>query len=161
MPLRLPYGDYVLIDDELQSVLNADPEPTKRKLRGHIRKSIDTKKDLPELWMDVTRDHERFRKEMIRAREDGAEFIVLIEDSNAECMEDVYFYHRPEVVRSRYVRNKPGTLPAYVKTEHRQKEIKGESLFRCMQTITERYGVRFEFCTRRTAGKRIMELLDG
>jgi hypothetical protein len=110
--------------------------------------------------MDVTSDHERFRAELIKAKQDGAEFIVLIEDASVECLEDVFFYHRPEVVRSRYVRNKSGRLPAYIKVEHKQREIKGESLYRCMQTISTRYGVRFEFCTRRTAGKRIMELLN-
>lgn len=144
-PLRLPYGDYVLIDNEIQGVLDGMQEPRKKDYRGHIKRSIDTKRDIPELWMDVTRDHERFKKEILRAREDGADFIILIEDASAECMEDVYFYHRPEIVRGK----------------HRQSEIKGESLYRCMCTISERYGVRFEFCTRRTAGKKIMELLDG
>ena len=161
-PLRLPYGDYILIDSDIQSVLSEKPEPRKKDLIGHIKRSIDTKKDIPELWMDVTSDHERFKAELIRARDDGAEFIILIEDTSAECLEDVYFYHRPEIVRSRYVRNKTGRLPTYIKVEHKQHEIKGESLYKCMRTISERYGVRFEFCTRKTAGKRIMELLtDG
>ena len=159
-PLRLPYGDYILIDDDVQSVLSTKPEPRKKDLIGHIKRSIDTKKDIPELWMDVTSDHERFRAEISKAKQDGVEFIVLIEDASVECLEDVFFYHRPEVVRSRFVRNKAGRLPAYIKVEHKQREIKGESLYRCMQTISTRYGVRFEFCTRRTAGKRIMELLS-
>lgn len=36
-PLRLPYGDYILIDDDVQSVLSTKPKPRKKDLIGHIK----------------------------------------------------------------------------------------------------------------------------
>lgn len=51
---------------------------------------IDRKQNLSELCSNVCQDHERFRKELIRANENGIQMIFLIEHGKGvERLEDV------------------------------------------------------------------------
>ena len=104
---------------------------------------IDRKKDLQELCGNVTQQHERFQRELIKAQEAGIRLIILIEHGNdIQSMEDVYFWDNPRLSES-------------------PKATTGKGLYRSLCTIRDRYNVRFEFCTKHDTGRRIMELLDG
>ena len=102
---------------------------------------IDTKKDLQELVQDICQQHDRFRNELIRAQEAGIQLVILCEHGGQiKCLEDVYFWSNP--------RNK--TSP---------KAMDGWKLFKTLNTMKDKYGVRFEFCDKRQTGKRIVEIL--
>lgn len=103
---------------------------------------IDRKKDLQELVGNVCQQHERFRAELVRAKEAGISIVVLIEDNDITSLEDVYFWENPRLKQS-------------------PRATTGKALYRSMQTMTEKYGVRFEFCKKADTGKRIKEILDG
>lgn len=103
---------------------------------------VDRKKDLQELCGNVCQQHERFKNELIRAMEAGIQIIILCEHgADVQSLEDVYFWDNPRLKKS-------------------PKATSGESLYRSLCTIRDRYNVRFEFCTKRETGKRIMELLS-
>lgn len=103
---------------------------------------VDRKKDLKELCGNVCQQHERFKKELIRAIEAGIQIIILCEHGrDIQCLEDVYFWDNPRLKES-------------------PKATTGESLYRSLCTIRDKYNIRFEFCTKRETGKRIMELLS-
>ena len=104
---------------------------------------IDRKKDLQELCGNVTQQHERFQRELIKAQEAGIRLIILIEHGNdIQSLEDVYFWDNPRLSES-------------------PKATTGKGLYRSLCTIRDRYNVRFEFCNKHDTGRRIMELLDG
>ena len=104
---------------------------------------IDRKKNLLELCGNVCQQHERFRKEIVRAQEAGIRLIILCEEDEITRLEDVYFWENPRKERS-------------------PKATSGPALYRSLLTIRDRYNVRFEFCRKDETGKRIMELLgDG
>lgn len=104
---------------------------------------IDRKKDLQELCGNVTQQHERFQRELIKAQEAGIRLIILIEHGNdIQSLEDVYFWDNPRLSES-------------------PKATTGKSLYRSLCTIRDRYNVRFEFCNKPDTGRKIMELLDG
>ncbi len=104
---------------------------------------IDRKKNLLELCGNVTQQHERFQKELIRARDAGISIIILCEEDGIHAIEDVYFWDNPRLSQS-------------------PKATTGKALYKCLCTIRDRYDVRFEFCSKKETGKRIMELLkDG
>lgn len=104
---------------------------------------IDRKKDLQELCGNVTQQHERFQRELIKAQEAGIRLIILIEHGNdIQSLEDVYFWDNPRLSES-------------------PKATTGKSLYRSLCTIRDRYNVRFEFCNKHDTGRKIMELLDG
>lgn len=104
--------------------------------------SIDRKKNLQELCSNVCQQHERFRRELVRANKMGIQLIILVEHGgDISCLEDVYFWDNPRLKKS-------------------PKATKGDSLYRSLITIRDRYGVRFEFCDKRHTGRKIVELLS-
>lgn len=104
---------------------------------------IDRKKDLQEICGNICQQHERFQKELIRARDAGIQIIILCEHGkDITCLEDVYFWDNPRRKQS-------------------PKATSGEKLYKALATIRDRYGIRFEFCTKRNTGRRIVELLGG
>lgn len=103
---------------------------------------IDRKKDLFELCGNVCQQHERFQKELVRAIDAGIQIIILCEHGEEiKCLEDVYFWDNPRLKES-------------------PKATTGESLYKSLMTIKNRYNVRFEFCTKKETGSKIMELLN-
>ena len=115
---------------------------------------VDTKKDLQELCMDVCQDHERFRNEMIRAREAEIQLIILCEHGHGiKCLEDVIFWQNPRRKVREYVDGRWQTFET--------KAMRGEHLYKILSTQKERYGVDFEFCDPSETGRRIVELLGG
>ena len=102
---------------------------------------IDTKKDLQELVQDICQQHDRFRNELIRAQEAGIQLVILCQHGGQiKCLEDVYFWSNP----------RKKTSP---------KAMDGWKLFKTLNTMKNKYGVRFEFCDKRQTGKRIVEIL--
>lgn len=104
---------------------------------------VDRKKDLLELCGNVCQQHERFRAELIRAKDAGIQIIILCEHGNGiSCVEDVFFWDNPRIKES-------------------PRATTGEQLFKSLCTIRDRYGVRLEFCEKQQTGARIVELLKG
>lgn len=118
---------------------------------------IDRKLDLNEICGNVCQQHERFRKELIRAKEQGIKVIILIEEPNIESVVDVWFWENPRKVSYRWI----------MKDGHPWKEmckkppIQGKQLYKSLCTLEERYGVQFEFCDKKSTGRKIIELLGG
>lgn len=102
---------------------------------------IDTKKDLQEICSNVCQQHERFRAELIRAQEAGIKLIILCEHGGSiKTIEDVYFWDNP---RKKYSKG----------------ALDGQRLFKMMRTMTQKYGVEWQFCTKQQTGRRIAEIL--
>lgn len=102
---------------------------------------IDRKKDLLELCGNVCQQHDRFRGELVRAMDAGIQIIILVEHGpEITRLEDVYFWDNPRLMQS-------------------PKAVSGKGLYKSLCTIRDKYNVRFEFCTKRETGKKIMELL--
>lgn len=119
---------------------------------------IDRKKDLLELCGNVTQQHERFRDELIRAKEHGIKIVVLCEHGDdIQELEDVIFWVNPrsEETEWRMVDGHPAKVFKYPKA------TKGDQLYKSLCTIAERYGVKFVFCNKRQTGAKIVEILGG
>ena len=93
---------------------------------------IDRKQNLQELCGNVCQQHERFKRELLRAMDAGIQLIILIE-------------HGQGINNIEYV----------VST----KAVDGNQLYKSLCTIRDRYNVRFEFCEKKDTGKKIIELL--
>lgn len=117
---------------------------------------IDRKQNLQELCGNVCQQHERFKKELIKAMQANIQLIVLIEHgSDIQSLEDVYFWKNPRKheVRWRIVN---GKREKYIVSA---KAVDGNQLYKSLCTIRDRYNVRFEFCEKKDTGKKIIELL--
>lgn len=111
---------------------------------------VDTKKDLYELAMDLTADHDRFRRECVAARDAGCQLVVLVETTTEvkdlqtfENWSESEQYYRMRKLKNKYA-----------------KRISGKTLARTCRTMRERYGVLFDFCKPSDAAERITTILD-
>lgn len=122
------------------------------------RLCIDRKKDLQELVGNVTQQHERFKAEMIRARDAGIKLIILVEHGKGiDSLDDVLFWQNPRKheIRWRWENGKR------VKSVISAKAVDGNQLYKSLCTIRDRYGVDFIFCQKHETGAKIVELLGG
>ena len=106
------------------------------------RISVDTKANMEEIAQNINGSHQRFKEECIKAKNAGCQLIILTENTvGITSIDEVHTWINPELV-------------------YRPKAITGQRLEKAMKTMSERYGVRFEFCTPEDSAKRIMELLN-
>ena len=152
----LPFGDYALAEDVLTAdVTYTDRTGTERTVkRTSIRPggiSVDTKKDIVEISGNLlhTQDHERFRRECIKAQEAGCQLIVLIEEIPPCGMVDLWVSPVFQHSNGFHTAGQPVT------------RINPVLLRKCMKTMEQKYGVRFMFCDRSQTGRVLIDILTG
>lgn len=119
---------------------------------------IDRKQNLQELCGNVCQQHERFRRELLRAKEAGITLVILVEHgAEIKSIEDVFFWKNPRKHEIRW-RWEGGKRVKYIVSA---KAVDGEQLYKSLCTIRDRYGVRFEFCEKKDTGKEIIRILGG
>lgn len=102
---------------------------------------VDRKQNLAEIAGNLTQQHERFRAELERAKKAKIRVVVLCEHGGQiRSLEDVAEWQNPRLKES------PGALT-------------GERMAKVMRTMSERYGVEWQFCDKRQTGRRIIEIL--
>lgn len=165
----LPVGDYVLMNDKIQDVLDRKSargiEPKKMDFLGTYNVCCDSKFSVQELVSDICgKQHERFRDECILAQNNGIKLYILVENDyemvynrNGRQIEnytitdlkDLHKWVNPRLWIFR------GGKQAYPKA------TKGATLMKACYSMQEKYGCEFIFCSSKDAGKRILELLGG
>lgn len=119
---------------------------------------IDRKKDLQEICGNVCQQHERFKAELLRAKEQGIKLVILCEHgADIKSLEDVYFWQNPRKYQIRWktVNGKR------VKDVISEKAVDGNQLYKSLCTIRDRYSVDFVFCQKKETGQKIIEILGG
>ena len=115
---------------------------------------VDRKQNLTEVCSNVCQDHERFRRELVLAKENGIQLIILCEHGkDIKSLEDVIFWKNPRSEKRKKIDGKWQTVNTNA--------MKGDVLYKILTTLEEKYGVRFEFCDKDETGKKIVEILGG
>lgn len=118
---------------------------------------IDRKKDLHELIGNVTQQHERFRNELIRAREAEIQLVILIEHGkDIQNLEDIYFWKNPRKYKIIW----KTVNGRKVKSVISARAVDGDQLYKSLCTMRDRYGCLFEFCDQSETGAKIIEILN-
>ena len=95
-----------------------------------------------ELWQEIEAMGERFRRELIRAKDMGTHLYILIENEDGiRTIEDVRSWRNPRI-------------------DYSSRAITGERLARAMRTMQERYGCTFLFCEPQRAAAYIFKILE-
>lgn len=104
--------------------------------------SIDTKENMDEIANNICgSEHKRFIAECKSAKAAGCKLIILVENRiGITDISEVHKWINPRVIYS-------------------PKCVQGDQLQKAMETISERYGVQFKFCTPEAAGRTITEIL--
>ena len=105
---------------------------------------VDRKQNIAELAKNCTVEHERFRREMEKAKKAGATLVVLVEQNRykdrdswveVNSIEDLLRWSSPHTM------------------------VRGEKVYRVLASWTAKYPLRVEFCDKRQTGRRIAEIL--
>ena len=104
--------------------------------------AVDTKKDMDEIAANICgKSHTRFINECKAAKAAGCSLVFLIENTvGINDISEVHTWINPRVIYS-------------------DKCVQGDRLQRAMETISERYNVRFLFCKPEESAQKIMEIL--
>lgn len=103
---------------------------------------IDTKQDLQEVVGNVTKQHDRFKRECERAKAAGIQLVILVQDPKIKDLAGVFGWYNPRLRVSKVA-------------------TKGRTLAKIMYAMRDKYGVQWEFATKDKIGERIVELLQG
>lgn len=93
---------------------------------------VERKSGLLELANNLGKKHVRFRNELLRARDCGARVVVLVEEDTA--------------------------LETWT---HKRTKMTGVQMKKIMETMSEKYPVEWQFCHKKDAGRKIIEILEG
>lgn len=117
---------------------------------------IDRKQNLSELCSNVCQDHERFRRELLLAKENDIQLIILVEHGKGiRNLSDVIWWENPR----RWKRRKNPNTGKWEEIE--TKAMQGETLYKILCTQERKYGVKFLFCSKEDTGKEIIRILGG
>ena len=107
---------------------------------------IDRKQSIQELAANCTRDHDRFKRELERAKSVGARLVILVEQNrykdrdkwiHVETIEDIMLWTNPHTT------------------------IRGEKVFRVLRAWMSKYDIDVQFCDKRQTGRKILEIIYG
>ena len=167
--LPLPVGDYILVDDAVEEVIKRRGSKLKKMdLLGVTKLSCDTKYGMAEIYGDIIgKQHARFRDELILAHQNNIQLIILIESApEVSSLSDVRKWKNWKQLYAYCKRNgiKPGPgmmdrIEEYVQHGGQKPPVDGEHLYKCMVTMSQKYGVKWCFCKPEETGKAIAYLL--
>lgn len=167
--LPLPVGDYILVDDAVAEVIKRRGDKLKKMdLLGVCNRSCDRKYGMSEIYGDIIgKSHERFRDELILAQQNNIQLIVLIESApEVKCLEDVKSWKNWKQLYAYCKRNhiKAGQgmmerIAEFAEHGGQKPPVNGEQLYKCMVTLSQKYGVRWSFVSPENCGKAIAYLL--
>lgn len=136
---KLPVGDYGRMDN--------------------LSVVVDRKASLTEVEGNLIQQHERFRNEAKRAKENGIHLIVLVEAHGIHSLDDVECWVNPRRTRWEKI-DQAHANGRMLKIKISQKPpVDGIQLAQIMRTMAEKYGLEWRFCSHQDAGKKILELL--
>lgn len=107
---------------------------------------IDRKQNIAELAKNCTIEADRFKREMEKARKAGAVLVVLVEQNRYKD-------------RGRWVHVK--TIEDLLLWSSPHTQVRGEKVFRVLNSWTATFPLRVMFCDKRTTGKNIIKILYG
>lgn len=125
--------------------------------------TVDTKQGLKEVYCNLIghREHERFKRECIRAQDAGIRLIVLVEERGIGSLKEVKNWANPRIIQYDELRLAHLHGKLLHKPLPKAPPVSSERLMNIMRTMSERYGVEWQFCDPKDTGKRIVEILYG
>ena len=137
---KLPFGDYALMDN--------------------MSISVDTKESFLEIENNLTKQHTRFRNEIINANNFGIGLVILIE-------EEIQYNSLDDVAARYKIPNWKSTTYEMINgvkhVKHRKGQPMGvfnvETIIKAMKTMQEKYAVIFAFTTKEKCGEAIIDIL--
>lgn len=107
---------------------------------------VDRKHDIAELARNCTVEHERFKREIERARSAGATLYILVEQNR--------YISQGEHIKVERISD-------LLRWSSKYSIVKGEKVFRVLVSWIAKYPLRVVFCNKQQTGKKIVEIIYG
>ena len=107
---------------------------------------VDRKQNIAELAKNCTTDHERFVRELERAKKAGSRLVILVEQNRYKDRDK---WIRVETIADLMLWTNPHTT------------IRGEKVFRILSSWMAKYPIDVRFCDKRNTGKEILKIIYG
>ena len=107
---------------------------------------VDRKQTIAELAKNCTTDHDRFVRELERAKKAGSRLVILVEQNRYKDREK---WVRVETIEDLMLWSNPHTT------------IRGEKIFRILSSWIAKYPIEVRFCDKRNTGKEILKIIYG
>ena len=122
---------------------------------------VDSKASIAEVASNLGREHDRFRREIARANQDGCMLVVLVETADAEDVNGIETWLNVHCVKCRYMGKpcNPRDRDEVCVKHGTKKPLHGDTLAKQMRTMEMTRSVRFEFAVPEESARRICELL--
>lgn len=157
--MPVPVGDYIKITPEIMEVIKRrDNKLKKMDTIGLIKVSVDTKRDIEELYSCLVQGHERFSDSCFLASNNNIRLVILVENTNGvTCVDELdkwknearwkaYFAAKRKAERSGAKSPRPPAKPSQLK--------------KTMWTMNKKYGTEFMFCHPSETAQKIVEILE-
>lgn len=113
--------------------------------------SVDTKKDIGELYQNLVQSHNRFVAECNLADELGIKLYILVENEDGiTCLDELMSWKNPQHL-------------VWLKKQRQgikcRPPVKNITLIKMARTIEKKYGCTFLFCSPYESAQKIVELL--
>lgn len=137
----LDYFEHVGIKYEVSKMLFGDYMDY-----NHPNIVIDRKQNIAELAKNCTVEHERFKREMERARDAGATLYILVEQST--------YRDRGEHINVK-------SIDDLIRWSGTHTMVKGEKVYRVLKSWMAKYPIEVVFCQKKYTGYNIVKILYG
>lgn len=107
---------------------------------------IDRKQSIDELAGNCTTEHDRFKRELERAKELGIHLVILVEQAS--------FSDRGKRVQIHDIED-------LMLWSSKWSTVPGERIYRILNAWRYKYDIEIQFCRKVDTGKRIIEILGG
>lgn len=107
---------------------------------------VDRKQTIAELAKNCTTDHERFARELERAKKAGSRLVILVGQNRYKDRDK---WIRVETIDDLMLWSNPHTT------------IRGEKVFRILSSWMAKYPIEVKFCDKRNTGKEILKIIYG
>lgn len=167
MPLPLPYGDYIQVTPTIHETITRRGDKIKKMdLVNDIKIAVDRKNSIDEICGNLCstqREHERFREEAITAQKAGAEFYVLVENTEGiKSVHDILKWSNPRLHRYNKINymHKLGKWQS-VQNPGKRPPCDNLRLMKTMLTMAQKYNIHWILCSPYESAQKIVELLTG
>ena len=124
-------------------------------LINNMSVSVDRKKDLLEVAGNIcdSKEHERFKTELLNAQENGIKLFILIEDEYIYNLDGVKYFRCPTYKSNGW---KNGI---FHRKGQKMSQVNFDALGKAMKTMEKKYGCKFCFAKHEEYGKKLLEIL--
>lgn len=107
---------------------------------------IDRKQNIQELAQCCTSDHERFKRELERAKKVGAHLVILVEQDR--------YKDRDEWIQVNDIED-------LMRWSSPHTQVRGEKVYWVLASWRAKYPISVQFCNKENTGKEIIRILYG